>query len=268
MVRVMSHNVWGMYARDVVKKVANRNELMKKVYFKYLPDVIGTQEFSTDIREHNLPGMLSPDYAELDLSRETASLGVANLFTPMFYRAGRLEVMEKGFHLYDRAFNNSDSKGVAYASFIDRSSGRVFSVCNTHFWWKPGPEHDAARVVNAKDILNIASRLPGPVIIMGDLNCTSSSDAYATLVAGGMSDVRHVAPETTDRHTHHPYPVYDEASGLFSAAPYESLERKISIDHIFIDNNHAGCVRKFEVLADDDSLTTSDHCPIFVDFEP
>jgi endonuclease/exonuclease/phosphatase family metal-dependent hydrolase len=265
-IKIISHNVWGMYAKDVVKKVSNRNSLMKKVYYEKMPDVIGAQEFSQDIRTHNLPEMLSPDYAELDLSAEVAACGVANLFTPVFYLYKKYDIIEKGFFLYDRAFNNSDSKSIAYAALRNKQTGEVFSVCNTHFWWKSGPEHDAARVVNAMDILKIAARLPKPVFVMGDLNCISSSEAYKTLVAGGLCDVRFSAKEaTTDDNTHHPYPAYDEAKDEFTAAPYPGTDAK-NIDYIFIDREHSGNVKKFEVLNSSDALSTSDHCPILAEY--
>lgn len=265
-IRIISHNVWGMYAKDVVKKVSNRNALMKKVYYENMPDAIGTQEFSADIRAHNLPEMLSADYTELDIAADVNAAGVANLFTPVFYLYKKYDVINKGFFLYDRAFNNSDSKSIAYATFRNRKTGEVFSVCNTHFWWKGGPEHDAARVVNAQDILKIAAGLPQPVFVMGDLNCLSTSAAYKTLSAGGLSDTRFAASETTEHNTHHPYPAYDEAKDEFSAAPYPGVNAK-NIDYIFVDSAHAGKVKKFAVLNSADALSTSDHCPIIAEYE-
>lgn len=266
-VRVMSHNVWGMYAKDVVKKSANRPELMKKVYFKYLPDVIGTQEFSADIYENRLPELIDEHYTQLDVAADVAAAGVAHQFTPVFYRRDRVEPIKSGFFLYDRAFNNSDSKSITYATFRLISGGGEFSVCNTHFWWRSGPEHDTARVINATDILSIAGELTHPVIIMGDLNCLQTSEAYKTLVAGGMCDVRYAAPDTTEKKTHHPYPIYDEEREIFTPAPYDNLPNPKSIDYIFIDIAHAKTVKKFDVLTDADALSTSDHCPIYVDFE-
>ena len=62
-IRLMSHNVWGMFAPDVVKEVANRCELMADVYEEYRPDVIGMQEFSEDIRSHGLPELLEPPFS-------------------------------------------------------------------------------------------------------------------------------------------------------------------------------------------------------------
>jgi endonuclease/exonuclease/phosphatase family metal-dependent hydrolase len=265
-IKVISHNVWGMYAKDVVKKVSNRNALMKKVYYENMPDVIGTQEFSADIRLHNLPEMLSADYAELDIADDVTAAGVANLFTPMFYLYKKYDVIKKGFFLYDRAFNNSDSKSIAYAAFKNKKTGEVFSVCNTHFWWKSGPEHDAARVVNAQDILKIAAGLPQPVFVMGDLNCLSTSDAYKALTTGGLADTRFTAKETTDDTTHHLYPRYDEAKDEFSAALYPGVNAK-NLDYIFVDSTHTGKVKKFKVLNSADALSTSDHCPIIAEYE-
>ena len=266
-IRVMSHNVWGMYSKDLANGVANRAEVMRDIYLKYLPDVIGTQEFSAKIHEKHLPELLAGRYAMLDVDSEVDAAGVAHQFTPMFYRPDRVQPIKKGFFLYDRAFNNADSKSVTYATFRMLDGSGEFSVCNTHFWWRSGPEHDAARVVNAADILKIAGTLSRPVIIMGDLNCVQTSDAYKAIAAGEMSDARYAAPVTTDKITHHPYPVFDGARDIFTPAPYENPQAPRSIDHIFIDAEHAARLRKFDVLTDAAALTTSDHCPLYVDFD-
>ena len=72
--RIMSHNVWGMYAPNVVKKVANRNDAMQRIYHRELPDVIGTQEFSLDIRNHKLQDMIADEYTEVDVWDEVKAL--------------------------------------------------------------------------------------------------------------------------------------------------------------------------------------------------
>ncbi len=264
-IRLMSHNVWGMYAPDVVKEVANRNELMCKVYMEYLPDVIGTQEFSEDIRCHGLPGMVASEYTELDVSSDVAKYGMKNLYTPIFYRRVTCQPVKAGFVLYDRAYNNHDSKGVTWAVFRSLPTGAVFTVCNTHYWWKSGKEHDLARVENSKEILQLAAKLPAPFFVMGDMNCKISSAAYMYLLENGLCDVQAVAPQTMDCNTHHAYPQYDNEKKIFYGSPEPAGSYADSIDHIMIDKEHAGSVKKFFVITSDDACNTSDHCPIFTD---
>ncbi len=266
-IRLMSHNVWGMYAPDVVKKVANRATLMRNVYFEYLPDAIGMQEYSEDIVANRLPELIGGEYTEVTYEKEMSEYGMRVLYTPIFYRSATLELIDRGFVLYDRAYNNHDSKGAAYAVFRHKDSGEVFTLCNTHYWWKSGEEHDRARVENSKEILKLKKRLPSPFFIMGDLNCRISSDAYKALLGGGLADAQAVARITVDSNTHHPYPAYDEVKNEFYGAPKPTGGYGNSIDHILVDASNADGIRKFEVVVSDDACNTSDHCPVYVDFE-
>ncbi|MBE6633476.1 MAG: hypothetical protein E7620_03920 [Ruminococcaceae bacterium] len=266
-IRLMSHNVWGMYAPDVVGGVFNRNELMRDIYLEELPDAIGTQEFSEDIRIHGLPEMIAPAYRELDLSEVVAAYGMKNLFTPIFYRVETLEVLDRGFELYDRAYNNHDSKGAAWAVFRHKASGEVFTLCNTHYWWRSGEEHDRARVGNSRVVLSLMERLPKPFFVMGDLNCRVDSEAYRTLLAGGLADVQRLAADTVDSNTHHAYPTLDRERGLFGGAPKPNGGYDKSIDHILVDADHGSGARVFRILTHDNACNTSDHCPVYVDWE-
>lgn len=265
-IRLMSHNVWGMYAPDVVKEVANRAELMQKLYLSNLPDVLGTQEFSADIRRHNLPEMIASEYTELDVSADVASYGMDNLYTPVFYRRRTVTPVRSGFVLYDRAYNNKDSKGVTWAVFRTAEGG-TFTLLNTHYWWKSGTEHDAARVGNSRVILGLAEQQPKPLFVMGDLNCRISSDAYRTLLDGGLADAQACAKETVDSNTHHPYPDFDPERRVFFGSPKPTGGYAASIDHILVDAAHADGMQRFAVLTGDDACNTSDHCPVLVDWE-
>ena len=265
--KIMSHNVWGMYAPGVVKKVANRNDAMQRIYHRELPDVIGTQEFSADIRNHKLAEMIADEYAEVDVSEEVKTLEMEWLYTPMFYRPATCEILKKGYVLYDREFNNHDSKGICWAVFKHKATGKEFTVCNTHYWWMGGPEHDKARVGNSMEILKLKAELPAPFFMIGDLNCNISSEAFKTLLAGGLVDTQQVAKESTDICSYHAYPGYDEEKGEFFPAKLTDLDYTHSIDHIMVDVEHADAVLKFEIMTDDDSMTTADHCPVYAEFD-
>ena len=266
-IRLMSHNVWGMFAPDVVNKVANRAALMRDVYLAHLPTVIGAQEFSEDIRASGLPEMIAEEYTELDVSENVTAYGMKNLFTPVFYRKSICYPLCAGFFLYDVRFNNHASKGATWGVFRDLASGRLFSIVNTHYWWKSGAEHDAAREQNSKEVLRIAANLPSPIFVMGDLNCTVFSKAYTVLLNGGFADAQITAAKTKDINTHHPYPVYCEDTDCFLGAPAPVGGYEKAIDHFMVDAAHASYVSRFFVLTDERSLTTSDHCPILLDYE-
>ena len=262
----MSHNVWGMYAPDVVKRVDNRSSLMWEIYSKYLPDVIGTQEFSEDIRNSGLIEHMKDMYTELDVSEDIQNYGMKNLYTPVFYNKNTCEILEKGFILFDREYNNHDSKGVTWGVIRHIPTGNIFSVANTHYWWKGGEEHDVARVKNSEVILSLAQKLPTPFFAMGDLNCTTASAAYAKLTNNGLCDVQLSAPKTTHGNTHHPYPLHDSEKNIFYGAPLPRGDYKLAIDHMFVDCEHKNKLKRFEIIKDQIALDTSDHCPVFLDY--
>ncbi len=265
--RILSHNVWGMYAKYPIQTMGNRSVLMSRVYHEYLPDVIGLQEYSPDARESGLGKMLSDRYIEIDYSEDMGKYGITNLYTPMFYCPETCKLLDKGFILYDRNFNNRDSKGVTWGVF-ETKEGKVFSVCNTHYWWKKtDPIHDAARVENSKIILELCQKLPHPVVAMGDLNCNNRSDAFKALLDGGLLDVQVIAEETTDSHSHHPYPSYNEETNEFYGGVAPKGDFSSAIDHMVITEENAHQAKKFDVITTQDALDTSDHCPFYVDLE-
>ncbi len=265
--RLMSHNVWGMYAPEVVKRVDNRSGLMWEVYLAYRPDVIGLQECSEDIRKSGLTERMKQLWSEVDVSEDLSRVGAENLYTPLFYNRETCTVCKKGFLLFDRAYNNHDSKGVTWATLRHAPTGAHFTVANTHFWWKSGEEHDMARVRNAEAILSLMEGMPKPTFIMGDLNCTTAAPAYRRLTESDFCDAQLTAPRTDLGNTVHPYPLHDGATNRFYGAPAPSGNYRSAIDHILIDAAHRNCLRRFAVIGEQRALDTSDHCPIMLDCE-
>lgn len=265
--RIMCHNVWGMYAGYPIQKVANRSELMAEIYLSYLPDVIGMQEFSPDIRQSGLPELIGGTYTELDLRAEMNAYEIENVYTPIFYRPEVCRPVRQGLVLYDKPYNNRNSKGVAYAVFEQLTDGARFSVCNTHYWWKKcGPEHDAARESNSGVILSLCRDLPHPTVVMGDLNCRAESEAYQLLLRNGLADVQACAAQSMDSNTCHKYPSFQEETGVFYGAPRPEGGYQRAIDHMLISGDNSGDVSRFEVITSQNACDTSDHCPIYMDF--
>lgn len=266
-IKIMSHNVWGMFGANPVKRVDNRRDLMREIYLEQLPNVLGTQEFSLDIRKSGLANdLLENGYCELDVSENVKAYEMSNLFTPVFYQKNTCEILDRGFFLFPREFNNHDSKGVTWGVFRHIPTDFVFSVANTHFWYKGGEEHDSVREENAKMVLEIVKKLPQPWFVMGDLNCKTDSMAYKTLSESGLCDVQLSAPETTLGKAHHSYPEYDFEKQIFCGAPAPIGDYTNSYDHMFVNSEHCGFVRRFEILTDQKALDTSDHCPIFLEY--
>lgn len=270
-IRIMTHNIWGMYDKSI-HCIANRNKIMSELYNEYLPGIIGMQECSVQSREAqvDIGKLISPLYTEIDVSADAAAISVQNVFTPIFYMADKFTVIESGFHIYDREYNNSDSKGLTYAVFEEKQTGKKFGVINTHYWWKSGEEHDKARIKNSFDLLDMVKSLESkyniPVIAMGDLNCRIDSEAFKTLISGGMADAQKSADSTVDISSHHPYPAYNAEAGIYENGPLPKNDYSHAIDHIVISEKFGKNIKRFDIITTQKALDSSDHCPMYIDF--
>ena len=193
--------------------------------------------------------------------------------TPLLYRKDRLSLLDAGYDIFHIALGGV-SKGVTWAVFEDKLSGRRFMSFATHFWFKHnGPESDAIRELNARRILwHVADvrRKWGdiPVIGGGDLNCNPGSLALETFRREGYANAMEVAAEKTARaatRTYHGRLKQDE-NGQYhgTVAPPGRDKPEQSIDHIFF----TGGIRalRYDIDVDAETLDASDHSPVIVDF--
>ena len=165
---------------------------------------------------------------------------------PLLYRKDRLNLLDSGFDIFHIALGGC-SKGVTWAVLEDKCSGRRFMSFSTHFWFKKnGPESDAVRELNVRNILwHVADvrRKWGdiPVIGGGDLNCNPGSLALETFRREGYANAMEVAAEKTARsatRTYHGRLQRDE-SGQYhgTVAPPGRDKPEQSIDHIFFTDS-------------------------------
>ena len=193
--------------------------------------------------------------------------------TPILYRKDRLRLLDSGFDIFHIALGGC-SKAVTWAVFEDKRSGRRFISFCTHFWFKKnGAESDVLRELNVRHILwrmaDVRRKWGNiPVIGGGDLNSSPGSLAHETFKREGYSNAMDVAKEKTARsatRTYHGYPKQDE-NGIYhgTVAPPGKDRPEQSIDHIFF----TGGIRalKYDLDLDQETLDSSDHSPVVVDF--
>ncbi len=269
-IRIMSHNIWGMFNREN-HSIANRNLLISEIYSEYRPHIIGMQECSPASRAEkvDISALLSPTYTELDIADMAEHENVSNVYFPIFYMPDILTVIDSGLHVFDREYNNSDSKGAAWVVFERKSDKKKVAVINTHYWWKSGEEHNIARVKNSLDILGLQAKIKEkydiPIIVMGDLNCRVESEAYKTLIKGGFRNAQTIAPETVNFSTHHAYPEYNKEKNIYENGVMPAPDYSRAIDHLLISDSHSDRVLLFDIITAQNALNSSDHCPIYAD---
>lgn len=250
--RIMTSNIWGDYFGNPVDV---RIDQILSVYRKYAPDILGLQEITKGWWQSGLFEALADTYAPMG-----TELTHHDNFVPFLYNK-RLHPLAKGYeHLTDTP---DPSKGITWAVFEDGET--VFAVCNTHFWYKGGPEHDAIRVINAEQLSSLMEYIHGrwhcPVFAFGDMNTRCDSGVFT--VYGGHH-IRHLwdlAETRTDICSHHGDPVKGE-DGKYHGKK-TTADHIGSIDHIVGLGQFA--VQNYMVVEDQDALDATDHSPVYAD---
>lgn len=256
--RIMSSNIWS-------GKIFNRETMHGQVYRRYLPDSIGMQErvtrWQSDANSFNRS--LADEYTEVEVD-----IGghVINC-TPIFYRTATLELLNAGWH-YFSGLNDVGSKTITWAHFAHKATGARFIHLNTHFYWTGDEAGNKARLGDAEEMHRLVGRLTArfacPILCTGDYNCRMESEPGQKLLAYGFRDTLDLAagPRSTTT-SHHPYPVFDEEAQIYRSAPMPAADPARAIDHILLWGE--ANVLAHVTVTDEDALTASDHCPLYVD---
>lgn len=262
-VRVMSSNIWGNCKKEC--PIADRDDHLAVVYHRYLPDVIGMQECSPKSRAEkpNIMELISDRYAEVEVEPTNER---RNNYTPLVYLRDKYNVINKGWHYYS-GLNDHGSKSATWAVLENKETSTCFIVINTHYFWTQDDAGREARINNSREILElyakIRERYPYPAFFTGDFNCRTFEPPIQALLKAGLVEARDAAPKSSPYRSHHGYPTYDADSDTYNTPITPSLEKELSIDHIFTHGSVK--VLTYEVVTDEEALLASDHCPIYID---
>lgn len=253
--RIMTSNIWGDYFGNPVK---GREDLLFAVFKRYSPDVIGMQEYTPGWYKGNMYKWLSDEYYPVG----TELFNNIN-YVPMAVKK-KYKLLNYGYEYLEST--PDISKGITWA--VLKKEGELFAVCNTHFWWKTGEEHDAVRVQNAHQLVNlmkqIHNRYDCPVFAFGDMNTKISSGVFEVYRQNGIKHLRDLASFSDSVSSHHGDPVLGE-DGRYRGAKTDR-DFNFSIDHI-VALGTGFTVLQYRVIEDIEALDATDHSPVYVDVE-
>ncbi len=264
--RVMFFNVLGNCDISLYP-TAQRNQTAAEALIAMSPDAFGLQECSPNSRgaDSIVRTLTAAGYAEAPVTANNSN-GVN--YTPLFYKKDKFNIIECGYHLYDDG-QNDKSKSITWAVLEDKSNGKRFAVCSTHYSYKS--EASAARMKDSQQLIalneQIKQKYNCPVISGGDLNCKTPTSEYKALISGGFSDMQKLAAVTEDSNTTHTYPEYDTDAGLYLKIYRPAKTYVDAIDHAMLYNGENVKVNLFDVLTLEYTLISADHCPLLVDFD-
>ena len=283
-IRLMTHNIWNhdsnapdWEAKGEDCSAAVRVKGLLRVYRETLPDVIGCQESSA----------LMADLLKEGFTTEPVNYTLIwGRFTPILYRADKLELIDSEFGTYpehlegfEGSFNDVRSKSWNLGVFRVKASGKVFVFATTHLWWKHSPSaklfsagsayqagSDEAReyqlgILSAK-VKQYREKYGCPAVMVGDMNTDYNSLAIQTALAAGFRHAHDIAVEYAEQAVgyHNCFPWGYETK--YFDTPFES-----AIDHILVLGEPEGAVRRFERYSPDYYFPISDHSPAYIDLE-
>jgi endonuclease/exonuclease/phosphatase family metal-dependent hydrolase len=234
-----------------------REDLLFDVFKVYSPDILGLQEVTKGWYDGKLLSRLADEYAFVG-----TELADNNNYVPFVYKKS-LKLMAKGFEYLEHTPDSS--KAITWA-VLAREDGGVFAVCNTHFWWRSGPEHDEIRVLNAKQLATLMESLRAryrcPVFAFGDMNTNVKSACFTEYKHRNIRHLLDVAEKKDVVCSHHGDPVLGEDGRYHGRKTDKDFTR--SIDHIVALGDEF-TVSEYRVIEDQNALDATDHSPVYAD---
>lgn len=252
--RIMTSNIWGDYFGNPVDV---RIDDIYSIYKEYNPDILGLQEITKRWYDSGLFERLAEDYYWVG-----TEIADSNNFVPFCFKKS-YKLIAKGYEYL--AETPDASKGITWAVLSDEEE-KIFAVCNTHFWWRTGPEHDEIRVKNALQLVRLMKHLGElyncPVFAFGDMNTTLSSDVFKAYSDNGLNHLYDIAESKDSVSSHHGDPTLGE-DGKYHGKKTEN-DRNCSIDHIIALGSDIK-VSQYRIIEDQKALDATDHSPVFAD---
>lgn len=283
-VRLMTHNVWNHDGNSPfwgeeseACSAPVRVKSLFRVYRETCPDVIGCQEASA----------LMGDLLREGFCREPVDYTLIwGRYTPILYRADRLELIDSAFGTYplsiegfEGSFNDCQSKAWNIGVFRVKESGKCFIFATTHLWWKRSPKTEADIEANdcqvgsdearEQQIRMLLARLGTfcekyacPAVLVGDMNTGYRSGAMEAVRADGFRHAHDIATDYAEEAVGYHYCFHSGYETVYYDKPFEE-----AIDHIYVKGEKEGAVLRFERYSPSYYFTVSDHSPAYIDLE-
>lgn len=253
-IKIMTYNIRYDTSNDGENQWGNRKEFLRDQLSFYSPDIFGIQEglkhqvdyLNNEFSAYDFIGVGRDDgdrkgeYCALFFNKEKFDVLDQNTFwlspTPEKVSVGWDAAMERI---------------CSYALFMEKSTGLMFLVFNTHFDHKGELAREESAKLIAQKIKEInIDHLP--FVLMGDFNLNEQSGAIRYL-ASTYNDSRSVS-------VNNPFGPFGTFNGFRFHEPVQDR-----IDYIFCSKDNVQ-VERYAVLTDSkDSTYPSDHFPVFVE---
>lgn len=268
--RFLSFNIRYDNPADGLDAWPHRISAVADLIARYRPDVFGLQEakkHQIEDLERALGSVPDLGYAWVGVGRDHGRGGGEH--NPIFYRRSVLDLQESGtFWLSDSPdqpgsrFEGAKLPRICTWGRLQRAGEKPFLFFTTHFDY-------LSSTVQEKSAAVLLARVPilaglYPAVLVGDLNCTSSSAAHRILAASFFQDTSEAAAALpADHHLNaHAGTFTDFRSPAEAAAVLPGEE---TIDHVFTSGFR---LERREISLDvrkDNGRSISDHRALVID---
>ncbi|MBQ2278980.1 MAG: endonuclease/exonuclease/phosphatase family protein, partial [Clostridia bacterium] len=242
----MSFNI--LYKMDDKARIERVYQIIKN----YLPDTFGVQEATPQWMK-----LLSKEFGELyDFVGEGRDGGDSGEYSAVFYNKTKFELLDSGTKWLsdtpDRVSKVPESslnRVFTYALLKRQADGLEIMAVNTHFDHTSDTARERQAEVLRDFLLEYTDKYP--VILTGDFNTTTSTKAYKTVLAGGVTDAMDISEETLQGAT---FTSFGSANSV--------------IDFVFVTEDTI-TVRDYRVCNEKiDGNFPSDHHPVLIEYIP
>jgi endonuclease/exonuclease/phosphatase family metal-dependent hydrolase len=253
-ITVLSYNIRYDTASDGVNQWSNRKDRVAALIRRNRPDLVGLQE-ALRTQLDDLVARL-PDYEVYGVGRDDGK--TKGEYSAILVRRARFDVRATDTFWLSETPGVAGSKGwdallprvATWVRLNDRTTGREFLLLNTHFDHRGVQARIQSAAAIKAHLTAVHAAAPLPIIMTGDLNVEPTSEAFATLTAGGF--LRDARP-----------PGYTQPTSL----GFEASSPRVSIiDYIL--HNAEFTPGAFRVITDHDGrYFPSDHLPVLARME-
>ena len=231
------------------KDPSERYERVVKIIENYSPDTFGVQE-AAPMWMTLLNRELKDTYAWVGNGRDGGTQGEYNA---IFYKTEKFNLIESGTrYLTDtprrksKVAESSLNRIYTYALLEKKSDGEQILFVNTHF----DHTNDTARVKQAQYLAEFLKEYEEyPIVLTGDFNTASGTDAYEEILAGGVENSMNLAE---NRETASTYTNYGKSAAV--------------IDFVFVTEEDMA-VENYRVCGEKiDGEYPSDHHPVYIEY--
>lgn len=266
-IRVMSFNI---LASDWNNKpaVKGRDDLLREVVLRHAPDVVGMQEVNAEWYES-----LGENFGTYKFVNEGKNKIRGNVnYSTIAYNTETVNLIKWGQSAFVVNYNEN-CRNLMWAVFeMKDEPGKRFMVTSTH--WDLTSDRRVHQAIEMSGLLAmIEEYYKLPMFCTGDYNTRETGNEYKVFTElTGLKDAKFAAEKrglvcATSHLGDGTGTADDYTSGYWKLGTVSFRQKEIdtvySIDHIFASPESK--ILYYNTVVDENALTASDHCPIYID---